>query len=315
MDSHQNARTTPHSRAEIVRRMEVGQQPARVVAQAFGICERTVRKWQARYQAAQTAGLVNRSCRPHHSPRATPAAVVAQVAALRRARWTGARIAPAVALSRATVGRILRRLGLARLRQLAPAEPVHRYERARPGELLHVDIKKLGRIAGIGHRITGDRRHRARGIGWEYVHVAIDDCSRLSYAEVLRDERGETVAAFLRRALRWFARRGVRIERVLSDNGSAYRSHVVAAACRALRVAQRWTRPYRPQTNGKAERFIQTLLREWAYERPYGTSFARHAALRPWLHFYNWHRPHGGLNGRPPISRVVLADNLVSLHN
>ena len=209
MDSHQNARTTPHSRAEIVRRMEVGQQPARVVAQAFGICERTVRKWQARYQAAQTAGLVNRSCRPHHSPRATPAAVVAQVAALRRARWTGARIAPAVALSRATVGRILRRLGLARLRQLAPAEPVHRYERAQPGELLHVDIKKLGRIAGLGHRITGDRRHRARGVGWEYVHVAIDDCSRLSYAEVLRDERGETVAAFLRRAMRWFARRGV----------------------------------------------------------------------------------------------------------
>jgi len=299
MDSHQNARTTPHSRAEIVRRMEVGQQPARVVAQAFGIGERTVRKWQARYQAAQTAGLVNRSCRPHHSPRATPAAVVAQVAALRRARWTGARIAPAVALSRATVGRILRRLGLARLRQLAPAEPVHRYERARPGELLHVDIKKLGRIAGLGHRITGDRRHR---------------CSRLSYAEVLRDERGETVAAFLRRAMRWFARRGVRIERVLSDNGSAYRSRVVAAACQALHVAQRWTRPYRPQTNGKAERFIQTLLREWAYGRPYFSSFARQAALPTWLHYYNWHRPHGGIHGRPPISRVVPADNLLSLH-
>jgi transposase InsO family protein len=181
--------------------------------------------------------------------------------------------------------------------------------------LLHVDIKKLGRIAGVGHRITGDRRHRARGSGWEYVHVAIDDCSRLSYVEVLGDERGETVAAFLRRALRWFARRGVRIERVLSDNGSAYRSRVVAAACQALRVAQRWTRPYRPQTNGKAERFIQTLLREWAYGRPYFSSFARQAALPAWLHYYNWHRPHGGLHGRPPISRVVPADNLVSLHN
>jgi transposase InsO family protein len=311
MDSHQNARTTPHSRAEIVRRLTAGQQPARVVAQAFGICERTVRKWQARYQAAPVAGLVDRSCRPHHSPRATPAAVVAQVEALRRARWTGARIAPAVALSRATVGRILRRLGLARLRQLAPAEPVRRYERARPGDLLHVDIKKLGRIAGLGHRITGDRRHRARGVGWEYVHVAIDDCSRLSYAEVLRDERGETVAAFLRRAIRWFARRGVRIERVLSDNGS----RVVAAACQALHVAQRWTRPYRPQTNGKAERFIQTLLREWAYGRPYFSSFARQAALPTWLHYYNWHRPHGGIHGRPPISRVVPADNLVSLHS
>ena len=315
MDSHQNARTTPHSRAEIVRRMGEGQQSARVVAQAFGICERTARKWRARYQQAAEAGLVDRSCRPHRSPRATPAAVVARVEALRRQRWTGARIAPAVALSRATVGRILRRLGLARLRQLAPAEPVRRYERARPGELLHVDIKKLGRIAGLGHRITGDRRHRARGIGWEYVHVAIDDCSRLSYGEVLRDERGETVAAFLRRAIRWFARRGVHIERVLSDNGSAYRSRVVAAACRALRVAQRWTRPYRPQTNGKAERFIQTLLREWAYGRPYVNSFAREAALSAWLHYYNWHRPHGGIHGRPPISRVVPADNLVSLHS
>jgi transposase InsO family protein len=314
MDSHQNARTTPHSRAEIVRRIREEHQSVRVVAQAFGICDRTVRKWLARYHDAQAAGLVDRACRPHRSPRATPAAVVAQVAALRRARWTGARIAPAVALSRATVGRLLRRLRLARLRSLAPPEPIRRYERARPGELVHVDIKKLGRIAGIGHRITGDRRHRARGIGWEYVHVAIDDCSRLSYAEVLRDERGETVAAFLRRAMRWYARRGVRIERVLSDNGSAYRSRVVAAACQALQLAQRWTRPYRPQTNGKAERFIQTLLREWAYARPYAHSFARQTALPAWLHYYNWHRPHGGIHGCPPISRVVSADNVVSLH-
>lgn len=312
MDSHQNARTTPHSRAEMVRRLTEEQQPVRVVAAAFGISERTVRKWAAR--AYQAAGLQDRSCRPHRSPRATRPAVVAQIVALRRARWTAARIAPAVAVSRATVGRWLRRLDLGRLRALAPAEPVRRYERARPGELVHVDIKKLGRIAGIGHRITGDRRHRARGIGWEYVHVAIDDCSRLSYAEVLRDERGETVAAFLRRAMRWYARRGVRIERVLTDNGSAYRSHVVAAACRALQVAQRWTRPYRPQTNGKAERFIQTLLREWAYAQAYATSFARQAALPAWLHQYNWHRPHGGLHGSPPISRVASADTLVSLH-
>ena len=285
MDSHQNARTTPYSRAEIVRRLNETRQSVRAVATAFGISERTVRKWRARYQQAEAAGLVDRSCRPHRSPRATPAAVVAQVVALRRQRWTGARIAPAVALSRATVGRLLRRLRLARLRALGPVEPVRRDERARPGELLHVDIKKLGRIAGVGHRITGDRRHRARGVGWEYVHVAIDDCSRLSYAEVLRDERGETGAAFLRRAMRWFARRGVRIERVRSDNGAAYRSRVVAAACQALHVAQRWTRPYRPQTNGKAERFIQTLLREWAYGRPYVSSFARQAALSPWLHY------------------------------
>ena len=313
MDSHQNARTTPHSRAEMVRRLTEDQQPVRVVAAAFGISERTVRKWAAR--AYQAAGLQERSCRPHRSPRATRPAGVAQIVALGRARWTAARIAPAVAVSRATVGRWLRRLDLGRLRALAPAEPVRRYERARPGELVHVDIKKLGRIAGIGHRITGDRRHRAGGIGWEYVHVAIDDCSRLSYAEVLRDERGETVAAFLRRAMRWYARRGVRIERVLTDNGAAYRSHVVAAACRALQVTQRWTRPYRPQTNGKAERFIQTLLREWAYAQAYATSFARQAALPAWLHQYNWHRPHGGLHGSPPISRVASADNLVSLHS
>jgi transposase InsO family protein len=315
MDIHKNARTTPWSRAEIVKRVLELRQPIRAVGADLGVSERTVRKWLGRYQHAGEAGLADRSCRPHHSPRATPEAVVAQVVALRRQRWTGARIAPAVALSRATVGRLLRRLGLARLRAGEPPEPVRRYERQRPGELLHVDIKKLARIAGIGHRITGDRRHRARGVGWEYVHVAIDDCSRLSYAEVLANQRGATVAAFLRRAIKWFARRGVRIERVLSDNGGAYHSRIVAAACRALEVAQRWTRPYRPQTNGKAERFIQTLQREWAYGRPYPSSLARQAALPPWLHYYNWHRRHGSLHGRPPISRVIPADNLLSAHS
>lgn len=315
MDIHQNARTTPQSRAALVRRVLERRQPVRQVAQDLGVDERTVRKWVRRYLTEGPAGLADRSCRPHHSPRATPDAVVHRVEALRRERWPAARIAAAVGLSRATVGRILRRLGLARLTALAPAPPVRRYERARPGELLHVDIKKLGRIAGVGHRITGDRRHRARGIGWEYVHVAIDDCSRLAYAEVLGDETGATVAAFLHRAIKWFARRGIRIERVLSDNGSGYVSRVWAAACQALEVAHRRTRPYTPRTNGKAERFIQTLLREWAYARPYTTSWARQAALPAWLHHYNWHRPHGGLHGRPPISRVVPANNLVSTHS
>jgi transposase InsO family protein len=315
MDIHKNARTTPWSRAEIVKRVLEHGQPVRRVAEALAVSERTVRKWLARFGTEGEAGLQDRSCRPHRSPRATPAPVVAQVVDLRRERWTGARIAPAVALSRATVGRLLRRLGLARLRAVGPPEPVRRYERQRPGELLHVDIKKLGRIAGLGHRITGDRRHRARGIGWEYVHVAIDDCSRVSYAEVLRDERGETVAGFLRRAIHWFARRGVRIERVLSDNGAGYRSRIVAAVCRALDIAQRWTRPYRPQTNGKAERFIQTLLHEWAYGRPYTSSQERQAALPRWLHYYDWHRPHGSLQGRPPISRLIPADNLLSAHS
>jgi transposase InsO family protein len=314
MDIHQNARTTPWSRAEIVRRVEELGQPIRALAADVGVCERTIRKWLRRYRQEGRAGLRDRSCRPHRSPRATPEPVVAQVVALRRQRWTGARIAPAVALSRATVGRILRRQGLARLRLLEPSGPVRRYERARPGELLHVDIKKLGRIAGVGHRITGDWRQRARGSGWEFVHVAIDDCSRLAFAEVLCDERGETVAAFLRRACRWFTRRGVRIQRVLSDNGGGYLSRVFAAACQALTVAQRRTRPYRPQTNGKAERFIQTLLREWAYGRPYPSSLERQAALPAWLHYYNWHRRHASLQGRPPISRVVPADNLLSAH-
>jgi len=314
MDIHQNARTTPRSRGELVKRI-LQPQPVRAVAREFAISERTAHKWLRRFHAEGEAGLADRSCRPRRSPRRTPEAVVAQVVALRRARWTGARIAPAVALSRATVGRILRRVGLARLRQLEPRSPVQRYERARPGDLLHVDIKKLGRIAGIGHRITGDRRHRARGIGWEYVHVAIDDCSRLAYGEVLRDECGVTVAAFLRRACRWFARRGVQIVRVLSDNGSGYRSRVFAAACQALQVAQRRTRPYRPQTNGKAERFIQTLLREWAYGQPYTRSIERQAALPAWLHYYNWHRPHGSVHHRPPISRIIGADNLLSAHS
>jgi transposase InsO family protein len=314
MDIHKNARTTPWSRAGIVTRVLERQQPVRQVAKDLAVTERTVRKWLARYQSEGAAGLQDRSCRPHRSPRTTPDSVVAQIVALRRQRWTGARIAPAVALSRASVGRLLRRLGLARLRPPEPPGPVQRYERERPGDLLHVDIKKLGRIAGIGHRITGDRRHRAHGIGWEYVHVAIDDCSRLAYAEVLLDERGETVATFVRRACRWFARRGVRIQRVLSDNGSGYLSRVFAAACQALGIAQRRTRPYTPRTNGKAERFIQTLLREWAYARPYTSSLERQAALPGLLHYYNWHRPHGSLQGRPPISRVVPADNLLSAH-
>jgi transposase InsO family protein len=182
------------------------------------------------------------------------------------------------------------------------------------GQLVHVDIKKLGRIGGIGHRITGDRRQRVRGIGWEFVHVCLDDCSRLAYAEVLSDEQSVTVAGFLRRAVAWFARRGVHAQRVLSDNGSAYRSRLVAAACQALTLDHRFTRPYTPRTNGKAERFIQTLLREWAYVIAYPSSAHRTAALSRWLHYYNWHRPHTALHRQPPISRVVARDDLLRLH-
>ena len=314
MDMHKNARTTPRSRALIAARVEAGQSRARVAA-ALGVCERTVRKWSARAGEGELA-LEDRSCRPHHSPRAISTGLMVEIERLRRRWcWTGAQIAEAVGVSRATAARTLRQLGLARLEALTPAGPSRRYEWERPGQLLHLDIKKLGRFDQVGHRITGDRRQRTRGLGWDFVHVCIDDCSRVAYAEVLPDERSVTVAGFLRRALAWFRRRGVRAERILTDNGSAYRSRLLAAVCRARRLGQRFTRPYTPRTNGKAERFIQTLLREWAYGVAYLSSTQRTATLERWLHYYNWHRRHTALNGQPPISRVVAADNLLRLHS
>lgn len=312
MDIHKNARTTPHSRARIAQRVAAGETHA-AVARAVGVCNRTVAKWVRRAAEGELA-LEDRSCRPHHSPRAISAALVVEIERLRRRRWTGAHIAEAVGLSRGTVARTLGQLGLARLRALTPTPAVQRYEWRRPGQLLHLDTKKLGRIVGVGHRITGDRRHRPRGSGWEWAHVCVDDHSRLAYVEVLADERAATVVAFLRRACTWFRRRGIEVQRVLSDNGSGYRSAVFAAACQALQVVARRTRPYTPRTNGKAERFIQTLLREWAYSVPYPTSAQRTATLTPWLHYYNWHRGHSALGGRPPISRAVASDDLLRLH-
>ena len=239
-----------------------------------------------------------------------------EIQRLRRTwRWTGAQIAESVGVSRATAARTLRQLGMARLGPVGAVVPGRRYEWAQPGQLVHLDIKKLGRFSDIGHRITGDRRRRTLGLGWEFVHVCIDDCSRVAYVEVLPDEHSVTVVGFLRRALIWFRRRGVLIERILTDNGSAYRSRFLAAVCRARRLGQRFTRPYTPRTNGKAERFIQTLLREWAYRVPYATSAHRAAALPRWLHYYNWHRRHSALRGQPPISRVASPDNLLSLHS
>lgn len=313
MDIHENARTTPYSRALIAQRVAAGEAPA-AVARAFGVCDRTVRKWVARAAEGELA-LEDRSCRPHTSPRAISSGLMVEIEQLRRRwRWTGAHIAEAVGLSRATVARTLGQLGLARLGPVEPPGPIRRYQWARPGELLHLDIKKLGRIGQVGHRITGDRRQRVRGIGWEWVHVCIDDCSRVAYAEVLADECSVTVAGFLRRALTWFARRGVQAQRILTDNGSAYRSHRLAALCRARQITQRFTRPYTPRTNGKAERFIQTLLREWAYAVAYSSSTARTTVLTRWLHHYNWHRPHSALNHHPPLSRVLSQDDLLRLH-
>jgi transposase len=236
MDVHQNAQTTPRSRAAIAERVNAGQ-AVKVVAEAFGICCHTVRKWVRRAAEGELA-LEDRSCRPHHSPRAITAAVVVEIERLRRLRWTGADIARIVHVSPATVARTLDCLGLARLAALTPAPPARRYEWGQPGQLVHLDTKKLARIWGVGHRITGDRRGQARGIGWEFVHVCVDDHSRLAYAEVLPDERGVTVAGFMRRAVAWFRARGVVVQRVLSDNAPGYRSKIVAALCRARQLAQ-----------------------------------------------------------------------------
>lgn len=313
MDVHQNARTTPHSREKIVRRVLDGES-ARAVGTAVGVCESTVRKWLARYRAEGRAGLHDRSCRPHRSPLATPPALVQWVERLRRQRWTGPEIARRLRLGRATVARLLQHRGLARLSTLAPQVAVRRYEWARPGDLVHLDVKKLGRIGRVGHRITGDRRSRVRGIGWEYVHVAVDDASRVVYVEVLGDEDGAAVTGFLWRALGWFRRHGIRVRRLMTDNAFAYGSQGFRELCQRQRLTHWRTRPYTPRTNGKAERFIQTLLREWAYRRPYATSAARTRALASWLHYYNWHRRHSSLHDEPPVSRLRAA-NLVGLHS
>jgi transposase InsO family protein len=315
MDVHKNARTTPRSRAEIVRRVRAGAQPPGVVAAAMGVSNRTVRKWLARYEVEGAAGLVDRSCRPHRSPRATPRLLASWAERLRRQRWTGAQIAEVLRLSPTTVARLLRRQGLGRLRALEPAPPVQRYQWARPGDLVHLDIKKLGRIGRVGHRITGDRRARTRGIGSEFVHVAIDDASRLAYVEVLADEGAVTTTTFLWRALAWFRRHGIRVRRVLTDNGNGYVSHRFARLCRSAGLRHRRPRPYTPRTNGKAERFIQTLLREWAYRRPYPSSTQRREALPAWLYYYNWHRGHGALHGRAPITALAATNNLVAVHS
>jgi transposase InsO family protein len=309
---HQNARTTPHSREKIVARARRGES-AREIAAALEICESTVRKWLRRYRAEGRPGLRDRSCRPRRSPAATPPSLVAWMERLRRQRWTGADIAARLQLGRSTVARLLHRRGLARLRSLESPVVARRYEWPHPGDLLHVDVKKLGRIARVGHRITGDRRSHVRGVGWEYVHVAIDDASRLVYVEVLGDEDAPTATAFLWRTLRWFRRHGIRVRRLMTDNAFAYSSHLFTALCQRLGVRQLRTRPYTPRTNGKAERFIQTLLREWAYRRPYATSAMRTRALGSWLHYYNWHRRHSSLHGEPPVSRLRAA-NVVRLH-
>jgi transposase InsO family protein len=289
----------------LVERITVQRWSVERAAAAAGLSRRSAFKWLKRFREQGEAGLVDRSSRPHRMPHATPPEWQQQILELRQTRMTGARIAAQLQRPRSTVALILKRAGVERLRSPQPIEPVQRYQRERPGELIHLDVKKLGRIAGlIGHRITGDPSRRCKGAGWEYVHVAIDDASRLAYVEVLRDETATTSVGFLRRAFAWFLRLGVRVERIMTDNGSAYVSRRFAAACAGMQLRHKRTRPYRPCTNGKAERFIQTLLREWAYAMPYRNSTLRTRALRHWLRYYNRERPHGSLGAQPPLSRL-----------
>lgn len=315
MKLHANARTCPNSRALMVDRVLEGGWSLAAAAEAAGVSERTARKWVGRFRAEGAAGLVDRSSAPHRRPRRTPSERVAAIEALRRLRLTGAEIAVRLGMPLATVSRWLKRIGLGKRSRLEPPEPANRYERARPGELVHVDIKKLGRFLRPGHRVTGRGGHhratqttekgRGRGVvGWDFVHVCVDDATRIAYVEVLPDERAETAIGFLERAVAWFADRGVQVERVMTDNGSCYVSKAHAGACRALGLRHLRTRPYRPRTNGKAERFIQTLQNEWAYGRAYTTSDERRANLPTWLTHYNYRRPHGSLSHRPPAARL-----------
>ncbi len=303
MKLHANARTCPNSRRLLVHRIEEEGWSLMAAAEAAGISERSARKWRDRWREEGEAGLLDRSSAPKQIPHRTPEATVKAIAALRRLRMTAAEIAETLGLALSTVSLWLKRIGLGRRSRLEPPEPPNRYERSRPGELIHIDVKKLGRFGAAGKRVIGNRNASA-GYGWECCHVCVDDATRLAYVEVLPDERGETAVGFLRRAIAWFAEHGVSVERVMTDNGSPYRSTVHALACRDLGIRHLRTRPYRPQSNGKAERFIQTMLREWAYGRIYGSSAERASQLAGWLAPLKSRRKHGSLGHRPPAARL-----------
>jgi len=313
MKLHANARTCPKSRRLLVERLEGGWSLA-TAAEAAGVSERTAAKWLARWRAEGEMGLLDRSSAPRKRPTQLPADRVKAIAALRRLRMTGAEIAEVLGLALSTVSRWLKRIGLGKRSRLEPPEPPNRYERKRPGELIHVDIKKLGRINRVGHRISGSRASQSKGryrgrrsgaLGWEFIHVCVDDATRLAYVEVLGNEKGPTASDFLRRAVAWFKGMGITVERVLSDNGACYRSRAHADACAELGLRHLFTRPYRPRTNGKAERFIQTLTNRWAYGAIYGSSAERTAALSGWLTHYNFSRSHGSLGHKSPAARLA----------
>jgi transposase InsO family protein len=306
MNIHKNARLTPQGRALMLRRVLQESWPVAEAAGAAGVSERTAFKWLSRFRTGGAAALHDRKPTPARCPHRTPTEMVMRIERLRRERLSGPVIARQLAMPPSTVGAILRRLGLGRLAALDPKPPAIRYERERPGELIHIDTKKLGKIDGIGHRITGQMSgmRKNRGIGWEHLHVCVDDASRLAYTEILPDERKASACGFLTRALAFFQAHGVTVERVMTDNGSAYRSHLFKSCIAQAGLRHIRTRPYTPRTNGKAERFIQTSLREWAYRNAYQTSAERTHAMLPWITNYNHQRPHTALAGMPPISKL-----------
>jgi transposase InsO family protein len=317
MNLHSLARSCPASRALLVKRIKGRRWSPEEAAAALGVSERTVFKWLARYRVGGVTALMDRSSRPHQVPSRLPKDWEDLVIELRRCRLTGPAIARRLGLARARVARVLKRNGLGRLSALDPREDERRYQRRKPGSLVHLDVKKLGKIARPGHRVHGDQSKRVRGVGWEYVHVCVDDATRLAYVEVLSDERGATTAGFLHRAAMWFSRHGIELKQVMTDNGGGYLSAFFRFASKQLRLRHIRTRPYRPRTNGKAERFIQTMLREWAYFMPYAHSAQRTAVLAHWLSYYNHERPHGALKGLAPMDRLkaIQVNNLVRLDN
>jgi transposase InsO family protein len=314
MNSHKHARLTPKGRALLVGRVLDEGWTVQEASQAAGVSRRTGYKWIRRFESEGQAGLFDRSSRPHSTPTATSPRKRRRFEQLRRRRWPLWRIARDQGSSIATVSRCMKRVGLSRLKSLEPAEPVVRYERESPGELIHIDTKRLGRIKGIGHRITGDpSKNKNRGIGWDAVHLAIDDHSRVAFAQVKTDETTQSCIEFLRETVAFYESLGVHVEGVMTDNGTGYK-RTYDSACAELGLRHLRTRPYTPKTNGKVERFVQTSLREWAYARPYRSSALREAALQPFIHHYNWHRPHSALAHQPPMIRIPAVNDLMKLN-
>lgn len=318
MNIHKNARLTPLRREEMALAVISGQLSKAQAARVYGVSAKIVIRWTARYRTEGPSGMQDRSSRPKLIPTQTAEALAERIITHRRQRLCGRHIAELTGVSPATVSRVLRRAGLSRLKDLTPTEPVVRYAYKEPGGLIHLDIKKLGRFERVGHRITGDRtgQSNARGVGWEFVHVCIDDASRIAVTGIYPDEKAVSAIAALRAAVAYYQSLGITVTRVMTDNGSCYKAKTFAAACKDLKLKHIRTKPYTPKTNGKAERFIQTALREWAYARTYTTSDQRKDHLPEWTHMYNWHRPHGSLNSKPPISRIEqTVDNLLRFHS